>query len=282
LGILKQAGMARRLNSMIAILLLIPLGYVAICALLYLRQDQMVFFPSRAPAEALDLAAAAEGFEPWLTKEGRRIGWKSRDGDPKNVLLIFHGNAGLALRRAYYREYLKDQGSDWKTYLLEYPGYGAREGAPSEKALTEAALEALDTLAVSSPQPTIRILGESLGSGVASAVAGARPGHVASVILVTPYDSLVNAAQSHYPWLPVGWLLRTRFDSSSHLKSYPGPVAFLVGEGDPTVPTHLGLRLFEDYHGQKKLWLVPEAGHDVSEFIRTDWPQVAEFLEGSR
>ncbi len=264
---------------MISLLLVVPLGYLMILTVLYFRQDQMVFFPTRETEPNLDKMAAAEDFEPWKNARGERIGWQSRGGDPSQVLLICGGNAGHALNRAYFRPYLSKQGFDWKVFIVEYPGYGARDGSPGEKSLTDAAIEALDILA-ETPGRTIRVLGESLGSGVASAVAAARPAKVAGLVLVTPFDSLVSAAGFHYPWLPVSLLLRTKFDSVKNLKSHPGPVAFILGEGDSTVPEALGEKLYGSFPGRKKRWLVPGAGHDCSDFIGTEWRQVAGFLEG--
>ena len=262
---------------MINLLLLLPLGYLMILAVLYFNQDNMVFVPTMDTEAAMDRAAAAEKFVPWLNARGERIGWQSSGGDESQPLLICGGNGGHALGRAYYRESLVAQGCDWKVFIVEYPGYGARKGKPSEKALTEAAIEAFDTLDAA-PGRTIRVVGESLGSGVASALTAARPDRVAGLVLVTPFDSLSNAAAAHYPWLPIPLLLRTRFESARNIRDYRGPVAFIIGEGDRTVPTHLGERFYENFPGRKKRWLVPEAGHDCSYFIGTGWSEVADFL----
>lgn len=265
---------------MINLLLVVPLGYLGVLAVLYFNQDNMVFLPKTDTEENLDRIAAEKGFAPWKNAKGERIGWQSLKGDESKALLICNGNAGYALGRAYYRPYLKEQGYTPRVYILEYPGYGVRPGPANEKNLTAAAVDAFDTLA-SVPGREIQVLGESLGSGVASALAAQRPDKIAGLILVTPYDSLTNAASSHYPWLPISLLLRTRFDSTENLKKYPGPVAIIVGEGDRTVPTRLGLKLYEDYQGRKKMWLVPGAGHNCSEFIGSQWSQVDGFLRSS-
>jgi len=269
--------MALQRSSMYTLLLLFPLGYLTILVVLYLNQDNMIFVPTMDTEANMDKAAANRDFEPWFNAKGERVGWQSRGGDPSEVILICGGNGGHALRRAYYRNDLAAQGCDWKIFILEYPGYGARAGKPSEKALTDAAVEAFDALA-SHPGRTIRVVGESLGSGVASALTAARGDKIAGLVLVTPFDSLANAAGARYPWLPVSYLLRTRFDSVQNLKSYPGPVAFVIGEGDHTVATRLGEKFYETYQGKKQRWLVPGAGHDCSDFIGTEWRQVMKFL----
>ncbi|HRJ73188.1 MAG TPA: alpha/beta hydrolase, partial [Terrimicrobiaceae bacterium] len=163
-----------RLKSLVNFLLIVPLGYLVACAVLYFRQDSMIFVPDRGTEAEQDPLADAEGFEPWTNARGERIGWKSRDGDDANVLLVFSGNGGYALRRTYYREFCRKNAGNWRTFLLEYPGYGFRPGQPSESSLTAAAVEALDGLSAS-PGRKIRVLGVSLGSGVACAAVSRRP-----------------------------------------------------------------------------------------------------------
>lgn len=270
--------MACRRSSIVALLLLIPIGYLAICALLYFGQDSLVFVPTRGTAAALDEVAKKKDFLPWTNAAGQRIGWKSAGGDPNNALLIFNGNGGNALMRTYYQEYTAKDGN-WKVFLLEYPGYGAREGQSSEKSLTAAALEAFDLLAAV-PNRKVWILGESLGSGVACAVAAQRASRVAGLILVTPYDRLTSVGQGHYPWLPVTWLLRTRFDSIKNLQNYPGPVAIAVAGADTVVPPERARGLYDNYPGRKRLWSVPHVNHDVSGFLdQGGWQEIVQWLQ---
>lgn len=257
-------------------LLVFPVLYVAICAVLYFRQDRLLFFPTRAPQPDLNDLAQAHGFSSWTNTRGQRIGWQSATGRGPNVLLVLHGNGGFALDRSYYRDYCQPQ-ANWTVFLLEYPGYGAREGVSSEKTMTAAAVEAIDILGAN-PARKIWLLGESLGSGVASAAVRLRPASISGIILVTPFNSLVAAASFHYPWLPVALLLRTRLDSETNIRCYPGPVAIVIGEADPVVPPHLGRRLYEAYPGRKRLWSVPQAGHNVTGFLSTHWSEVIDWL----
>lgn len=269
--------MERKVRSLMTLLLLIPIGYLAICAILYFVQDRMVFLPSRNTAEQLDERSKKRGFEPWLNAKGERIGWQSVKGSTDNVLLVFNGNGGCAIDRAYYREYCEESPGDWKTYLLEYPGYGTRDGAPSEKSVTAAAVEAIDTLAT--PGRKIWLLGESLGSGTACAAIKARGEKIAGLMLVTPFNSVVAAAAGRYPWLPISLLLRTRFESDKNLARYPGPVAILLAAKDTTVPAALGQKLYDGYEGRKRLWIEPEGNHDVSPLLDTEWPRIVEWLQ---
>jgi pimeloyl-ACP methyl ester carboxylesterase len=262
------------------ILALLAAGYIAICAYLYFAQESLLFFPQRASQTELDAFARGNGFEPWTNAAGQRIGWRATTGDPTRALLVFHGNGGFALGRNY--EALRQHDADSPTlYLLEYPGYGARPGTPSSASMTAAALDAFDTLAAD-PARRIEIMGQSLGTGVACAVAAARPDRVAGIVLVTPYDSLASGAAAHYPWLPVRWLMRHRFDSDRNLARYHGPVAFLIAGRDGTIPPRLAERLYAGYGGPKKQWIAPQAGHNDLDQLLAHWPEVAAWLISTR
>ena len=234
----------------------------------------MIFFPTRESAESLKDTARRSGYEPWENSRGELIGWVSRGGDPANALIVFHGNGGNALMRAYLAT-LPEAGSPGrKTYLLEYPGYGGRQGVPAQKNLVEAGVEAVDEVRRIGGK-RIWVLGESLGTGVASQVAAQRPGQVNAVFLLTPFDSLSNAAAAHYPWLPCRWLVRHPFDSAAALKNYPGPVAFLVAGQDSVVPARLGKRLYEEREGPKRLWVDEEADHNDGRLLMGNWAEAS-------
>jgi uncharacterized protein len=110
-------------------------------------------------------------------------------------------------------------------------------------------------------QPVI-LVGESLGTGVACGAASQRPESVRGLLLITPFDSLVAVAKKHYPWAPVSLILRDRYNSSSALHKFRGPLAVIVAEEDVVVPVDSAIRLFESYSGPKKLWRVPGSGHN--------------------
>jgi uncharacterized protein len=263
-------------------LILVVLGYIGICAVLYVNQDRMLFFPTIASSAELENYAREAGFTPWTNTRGERIGWKSTSGDPANVLLICHGNGGFALGRNYTNLRRPTPAGDalFQIFLLEYPGYGARPGPISAASLTAAAIDAIDTLSAD-PQRRIFLMGQSLGSGIASAAVAARPNQISGLILLTPFDSLSAAAGAHYPWLPVELLLRHHLDSDRNLEKYHGPVAFIVAGNDTTIPPRHGRHLFEEYAGPKRLWFVPGAGHNDFDHLLADWPQIANWLINS-
>lgn len=143
-------------------------------------------------------------------------------------------------------------------FIVEYPGYENIPGTPSEQSLDQSAEDAFQLLSTNNP---IYLAGESLGTGVATYLAGKHPNEIAGVVLLAPYNSLVAAGQAHMKLLPVSLLLLDRFPSEDYLKPYHGPVAILVAGQDVVIPEYFGRRLYESYTGPKRLWEFPERNH---------------------
>lgn len=219
----------------------------------------LTFFPDRPATTELARRAAEGGLEPWFNQADERIGWKTQQGSPDSPLLILHGNAGSAVDRAELARFLQLLAPEdpRRIFILEYPGYGDRAGQPSEDSMVAAATAALKEF---STAPIV--LGESIGSGVAALAAAVEPTRIRSLVLVTPFTSLVEVARYHYPWLPVGWLLADRFESAMALPKFPGPVAFILAGEDQITPTESGRQLYLQYPGPKVLHEVPGAGHN--------------------
>ena len=243
-------------------------------------QRQLIYFPSNAQADALAELALRMGLKTWRDNSGEAIGWKS-PGDPnaRFRMLVFHGNAGYALNRDYFVTGLRALGSQWDVFLFEYPGYGAREGTPSEVSFKATATQALEAFLAVDSRPVF-ITGESLGSGVASFLASRFPNEVAGLLLVTPFSSLADVAAHHYPFLPVRTLLTERYDSLEALSHYGGPVAFLLAGRDEVVTSELGQQLYDSYSGPKWLHVEAHAGHNTLPYSPGApwWAEVSTFL----
>jgi pimeloyl-ACP methyl ester carboxylesterase len=197
--------------------------YVAFVVFVYFRQRSMLFFPSHT--------APVNGLAPW--SDGRAtIGYCREVPNPRAIWLMTHGNAGQAADRSYVLQRVSDKDS---LYVLEYPGYGAREGSPSRESMNQAAVEAYHLLRSRNPNTPVCVLAESIGSGPACVIADEKPAPD-KIILVVPFDSLANAAAEHFPFLPVRLLLRDRWDNVQALKHYTGPVEIFGATDDNIIP----------------------------------------------
>ena len=261
--------------------------YIGLVVLGVLLQRYLIYFPSRAREDELLQLSKGNGLHPWRDRARRLIGWRTSLPDvfpkPRNRLVVFHGNAGYALHRRYYVDGFRsipDGPAAWEIFLFEYPGYGARTGPRNEESIATAAGQAIKELRQEDSRP-IYLVGESLGSGFSSRLAAENPESVAGLFLVTPLTCLADVAASHYPILPVRWMLRERHDAQANLKQFPGPVAFLVAGRDEVMKNNLGEKLFRQYEGRKKLWRQPEAGHNTLDFSVGSpwWREVSDFME---
>lgn len=263
-------------RAAIRILRFLAVLYAAMILTACLSQRRLIYRPEKIPLDQAVKTAEAAGFQPWRNSAGEYIGWQqtSPAAAAHARLLIVHGNAGSAVDRLDYADVLKKI-APWDVYILEYPGYGPRPGSPTQKSLFAAADEAIALLQGNGP---LYLMGESLGTGVACYLAGNHPDSVQGVLLIAPYNNLTDVAHYQLPILPVRWFLLDRYPSETFLKNYAGPVAVLLAGQDNIIPSRFGRKLYDGYQGPKRLWEVPQAGHnDLMEQPASWWKELCDF-----
>lgn len=245
-------------------------------AAIALLQDRLLYFPARATAAQMSTGRLAA----WPSAQDFRGLVAEPPGAVRGTAVVFHGNAGHAGHRAYYADALTGLGL--RVILAEYPGYGPRDGAVGEASLVADAEQTL-RLAHRLHGAPLLVVGESLGAGVAAAAASRTREQVAGLLLITPWDRLEHVAAFHYPWLPVRWLLRDRYESAAHLAAFGGPVIVAVAERDTIVPARFGTALHDALPGRKRLDVIAGAGHNdwVMRVNDAWWRDVVAFGLGS-
>ena len=205
--------------------------------------------------------------------DGIRVhAWHVDGGKPSSLVMYFGGNAEEV-------SWMLDQvprhapGVSW--LLVDYRGYGSSQGSPSETALVADAVRWYDKWSVGADK--VYVFGRSLGSGVAVQLAAMRP--VDGVILVAPYDSMVEVGRHHYPFLPVGWMLRHRFDSAQRAPKVQAPLLCLVAGRDEIVPMIHSRRLYEAWGGPKRWVELTGAGHNSTDGAPPFWSAIRGFLD---
>ena len=168
--------------------------------------------------------------------------WQAPRDVRRPTLLVFHGNAGHIGDRAHkVREYL-DQG--YGVLLLSYRYNAQTGGAPSEANLFADARTGVAFLRRQGvPDDRVVLFGESLGSGIAVAMAAEFP--VGALVLEAPYSSMPDMAQHHYWYVPSRWLVKDKFDSMSRIGQDSVPTLVIHGEQDAVLPVKYGRRLFD-------------------------------------
>jgi pimeloyl-ACP methyl ester carboxylesterase len=197
--------------------------YLALVTVVFFCQRSMLYFPAHGtPSSKLT---------PWL-EDKRTIGYCREVPNAHAVWLMLHGNAGQAADRDYVLSRMSDQDS---LYVLEYPGYGAREGNPCLESINQAASEAYRILRLHSPNAQVCVFGESIGSGPACSLAQEKiPPD--KIVLVVPFDSLASVASERFYFLPVRLMLRDAWNNVEALRHYAGPVDIFGATGDTIIP----------------------------------------------
>jgi len=257
--------------------------YVVLCVLVGVFQRRIIYFPFHKSETDMIAEGNSLRCRPWRDANGTIIGWKSaRDHSAAaNRLVLFHGNTGFALNRTHYLDGFEqlDGGRLWEVYLFEYPGFGARPGDLGETPFIDAGLQAMKTLKAEDSRP-IYLLGESLGSGLASALAQREAKSVAGLFLLTPYARMGDVAARRFGFLPVRLMLRDPWDNLTALRDYHGRAAMLIAEEDEVVTAGQGRLLFDNYTGPKRMWMEPGATHNTVDFSANApwWHEVSDFL----
>ena len=255
--------------------------YLVACVIVACLQRQMIYHPPVFAVADAERLGRQSNLERWTNAAGQAIGWRraSPQQPVGGCLLIVYGNASWSVGCAHYVDAIQAV-APLDTFILEYPGYGDRPGSPSEANLFRAADEAMPLLGTNRP---LYLVGESLGSGVASYLAGKYPDHFAGVALLSPFNSLTDVAQHHMPIFPVTLLLTDRFASENHLKNFHGPLAIMVDGEDNVVPEMFGLRLYNAYSGAKRLWEFPRGQHvSIAEQPTKFWNEVITFWQNQK
>ncbi len=266
-------------NSLIIkIIGFILIVYLTLVLILFLAQRKLLYFPNNSLLT--EEFIKARGLEYWLGKDDNYRGLISSQpqNGVKGTIIVFHGNAGTAIDRSYYSNALVKLG--YRVLLAEYPGYGGRSGKPSEEVFVADARETIKLIYQEYGSP-IYLWGESLGSGVVASTISDNTLPVDGLMLITPWDSLPNLAQTIYSFFPVKWLVLDKFDSVNNLKSFPGNIGILIAGKDEVIPANLGKNLYKSLpNTNKKLWLLENAGHNnwIDYIDDSLWQEILNFL----
>jgi fermentation-respiration switch protein FrsA (DUF1100 family) len=234
------------------------LAYGGLLALMYVFQRSLMYFPDRArtPPAAAGLPEVEEVTLKSADGESL-VAWHVPPRGSKPIVIYFHGNGGaLNLRAGRFGWLMRD---GFGLLGLSYRGYGGSSGKPSETGFLLDAAAAYDFAAARYPPARIVLWGESLGSGVAVALAADRP--VGGLILDAPFTSAADVGAAAYPFVPVRWFIKDAFRSDQRIARVKVPLLVLHGEQDNIVPVRYGENLFRLANEPKKMVRFPSGGH---------------------
>jgi hypothetical protein len=255
------------MRTVVSFLIIAAVVCLGLCAWVYATQRSQIYFPTPETESAVAQVL-------WIESAGERLKvWAVERPGPR-ALLYFGGNADDVTGHI---EPFVAAFPEHSLYLVNYRGYGGSSGRPSEAGLVGDALAVFDHL--HARRADIAVMGRSLGSGVAVQLAAVRP--VSRLVLVTPFDSLVNVAKEYFRWLPVGLLMRDRYESARRAPQVSAPVLVVVAGDDEIIPRARSEALASAFApGQARVVVVPGVGHNTLDLSPEYLGSVQAFLAG--
>jgi uncharacterized protein len=247
------------LKGVLAVLLVIAAAYGLALGGLFAFQRKLMYFPSRAGVAPAEVGLPQARVVRLKTSDGETlVAWHIAPKPGRPLILYFHGNGGGLEQRNVRFQKLTETGNG--LLAVEYRGYGASTGAPSEAGLIEDGEAGYAVaLALAQAPRNIVVMGESLGSGVAARLAARH--EIGALVLDSPFSSAVDVAASLYWMFPVRLLMRDRFRSDQAIGAVHAPVLIVHGDDDWVVPIRFGKKLFALANEPKRFIRIHGAGH---------------------
>ena len=262
---------------MVNVFLILFVFYCSTLAFLYVKQSSFIFFTTGISKSQEYLLRNFSHFEVNINHNGFNLhGWFiNRELSSENPLIIYYGGNAEEISHNLFNleKYEKES-----LLFMNYRGYGKSTGNPSQSSLFSDALFILDHISdtYSIPSTNIILMGRSLGSAVATYVAKQR--HVKAVILITPFDSLVNIAKEHYPFFPVKFLLRHPFDSVQIAPEITSPMIAIIAEQDRIISNEQSVNLVEHWGMKSHYVIIKDADHNSIRNYPEYWNTIRLFL----
>lgn len=213
-------------------LLLVPFVYIMIGTLLYAYQRDVLYYPRVQTTEVYKNIQFKNDNEVINVVYGNK--------GKEKAIIYFGGNAeSAALSASYIIEHYKE----YTVYLLDYRGFGRSTGTPTQEGLFKDALSLYDL--IKDNHTEIIVSGRSLGSGIASYLASQRP--IEKLVLITPYDSILEVAKDRYYIFPVEYLLKDTYKTIDIVKDIKAKTYIVTAENDTVVPKINSDRLINSF-----------------------------------
>jgi uncharacterized protein len=264
------------------IILLAITVYLIISGVLFFLQVQIIFHQRGITEERLHHIRIrfpeAEEITVGTPDNISLHGWlvhSDRKG-PSPLLIYFGGNA----EEVSWMIEEKDNLPGWTILLVNYRGYGLSEGSPEEDALMRDALLLYDTFSDRNDirRGAIAVMGRSLGSAFATYLSGTRS--PAATVLVSSFGSIEDVARQNFPFIPVRFLLKHKFNVKPYAEKAGNPMLTLVASDDRIIaPFHSNI-LYEAWQGSKEMVVIQNTGHNDISNSDLYWEILRDFLDG--
>jgi uncharacterized protein len=230
-------------NFLLQIIIAISLIYLSVLVFLFFFQRSLLYHPNENNYFNDKLKVDIEKIQIKTSDNINLLGWfHKKDLRKFKTIVYFHGNAGKLENRIHKLNHFKDMNVNF--LIIAWRGFSGNSGKPTEQGLYKDGNSAIEWLKnMGLDDKDIIIYGESLGTGIATQIAQNKK--FAGLILETPFTSMVDTAKNIYPYIPVGLLLKDRYENDKKIKNINIPVLILHGEADQIVPFKMGKKIYE-------------------------------------
>jgi len=250
-------------ENLLKAILIIPIAYLALLFIIFIFQRNLLYHPNENNYFGDELKVKIEKVKIKTSDNFELLGWY-HEKDLKNfkTLVFFHGNAGTLENRIHKINHFKDININF--LIISWRGFSGNSGKPSEKGLYKDGESAINWLKEKNLKDTdIVLYGESLGTGIVTHIA--QNYKFAGVILESPFTSMVDAAKNVYPYFPIRFLLKDKYESDKKVKNITSPILIMHGEADQVVPFWMGKKIYK-LANEPKYSYFPEKDNHMMEY----------------
>jgi len=233
--------------------------YTLICIFLFFYQRNLMYHPNENNYSGDNLEVKIEKVSIQTSDNINLLGWfHNKNLKSYKTIVYFHGNAGTLENRVHKLNHFKDM--DVNFLIIAWRGFSGNKGKPSEEGLYIDGTSAINWLKEKGlKEEDIIIYGESLGTGIATEITQNK--NFAGLILETPFTSMIEAAKNFYPYIPVGLILKDKYENNEKIKNINIPVLVMHGEADQIVPFFMGKKIFEKANVPKYSYFTKHDNH---------------------
>ena len=232
-----------KMNYFTIILLILLITYFLVLLSTYAFQRNLLYHPKENNYFGDKLIVSIEKVKIKTQDDIELLSWyHNKNINKYKTILFLHGNAGSLENRIHKINHFKDININF--LLLAWRGFNENKGKPTEQGLYEDARSAVRWLKSKGiSENNIIIYGESLGTGIATEIAQNK--NFAGIILESPFTSMIDAGKNKYPYLPVRFLLKDKYESHKKIKNIKSPILIMHGKVDNIVPFYMGKKMYE-------------------------------------
>ena len=249
----------KRRNFYLEFIIGIIVIYLVVLVILFLFQRSLMYHPLENNYSGDKLEVEVEKVKIVTSDNLNLLGWfHKKDLNKFKTIVYFHGNAGTLENRIHKLNHFKDM--DINFLIIAWRGFSGNNGKPSEQGLYEDGKSAINWLFDKGvEEKDIVIYGESLGTGIATHLSQNK--NFGGLILETPFTSMIDAAKTFYPYIPVSLVLKDKFENKKKMKNISSPILVMHGELDQIVPFRMGEKIYKIANNPKYSYFTKYDNH---------------------